>query len=236
MSKLKNYIKRGIYYILHGHPIIKVTPTISLLNANELLKGRTALITGGTSGIGYAIAKEFVKSGAFVVITSRNSIKASNSANEILTELNVNSGCIGVEMDNLNTQAIEKQFQNILELVPNKKISILVNNAGIGGGDIRNSSEEEFNNVINTNLKGTFFLSRIIANHMIKENIKGNILNIGSSSGIRPAISAYMLSKWGIRGLTEGLSRLLISHDIVVNAIAPGPTATPMQGFGVEFN
>jgi NAD(P)-dependent dehydrogenase (short-subunit alcohol dehydrogenase family) len=81
---------------------------------------------------------------------------------------------------------------------------------------------------MDTNLKGVFFLSREIARHMIQNGVHGNILNIASSSSIRPAISAYMLSKWGVRGLTEGLARLLVKHNIVVNAIAPGPTATPM--------
>lgn len=64
---------------------------------------------------------------------------------------------------------------------------------------------------------------------MIKEDIAGNILNIASSSSIRPAINAYMASKWGIRGLTLGLAKICAPHNIVVNSIAPGPTATNMQ-------
>ena len=63
---------------------------------------------------------------------------------------------------------------------------------------------------------------------MIENHINGNILNLASSSSIRPANSAYAISKWGIKGLTLGLAKMLIKHNIVVNGIAPGPTATPM--------
>ena len=81
---------------------------------------------------------------------------------------------------------------------------------------------------MDTNLSGTFFLSKIVAKNMILNNIKGNILNIASSSSLRPADSAYNISKWGIRGLTLGLAKSLVPHGIIVNGIAPGPTFTPM--------
>ena len=75
-----------------------------------------------------------------------------------------------------------------------------------------------------------------VAKDMIKNKIQGNILNIASASSMRPAISAYHISKWGIRGLTEGLARSLAPYGICVNAIAPGPTATPMLGKNEEDN
>lgn len=81
---------------------------------------------------------------------------------------------------------------------------------------------------MDTNLRGTFFLSKIVAKNMILNNIKGNILNIASSSSLRPADSAYNISKWGIRGLTLGLAKSLVPHGIIVNGIAPDPTFTPM--------
>lgn len=82
--------------------------------------------------------------------------------------------------------------------------------------------------MLDTNLKGVFFLSKKVAEYMKNNNVHGNILNIASSSSLCPANSAYCLSKWGIRGLTEGLARTLAPLDIVVNGIAPGPTATSM--------
>ena len=112
----------------------------------------------------------------------------------------------------------------------NGKIDILVNNAGVGNGVWGKTSEEEYDNVMETNLKGLFFLTDKVAHYMIDKGIKGNILNVCSSSSLRPANSAYCLSKWGLRGLTEGLAKTLIPYNIVVNGIAPGPTATPLMG------
>ena len=107
-------------------------------------------------------------------------------------------------------------------------IDILVNNAGILGATLPNATEEKFDNVIRTNLKAVFFLSQMFGKYMVKNGIKGNILNIASSSSLRPAVSAYTISKWGIRGLTMGLARALAPHGITVNGIAPGQTATAM--------
>lgn len=107
-------------------------------------------------------------------------------------------------------------------------ISILVNNAGVLGGQFGKATEEEYNAVLDTNLRGAFFLSQIVARYMVDNHVEGNILNIGSSSSKRPAASAYTISKWGIRGLTLGMAKALIPHGIVVNGLAPGPTATPM--------
>lgn len=91
-----------------------------------------------------------------------------------------------------------------------------------------NADSSTYDNVLNTNLKGSFFLSQMVGKYMKENQIKGNILNIASSSSLRPAISAYTLSKWGMRGLTLGLAKSLAPYGITVNGIAPGPTATPM--------
>ena len=91
-----------------------------------------------------------------------------------------------------------------------------------------NATEHDFDRVLDTNLKGVFFLSQIFSKYLIKNHIPGNILNIASSSSLRPAVSAYTLSKWGIRGLTMGLAKSLAKYGITVNGIAPGQTATPM--------
>lgn len=108
------------------------------------------------------------------------------------------------------------------------KIDILVNNAGVQGSEFPNATEEKYDIAMDTNLKACFFLSQLLGNYMVKQGIKGNILNVCSSSSLRPAISAYTISKWGLRGLTLGLAKSLISHGIVVNGLAPGATATPM--------
>jgi NAD(P)-dependent dehydrogenase (short-subunit alcohol dehydrogenase family) len=193
---------------------------------NNLLQGRTALITGGTSGIGFEIARSFLNAGANIVITGRRQERIDKALSSLQTEFNAKGLEIhGIVMDVTKVSELEEKFQTICSYAP---IDILVNNAGIEGGHINWCKEEDFDKIISTNLKGVFFLSRIVARYMIKEHIQGNILNLCSSSSNRPANSAYTLSKWGVKGFTEGLARMLISHGIVVNGIAPGMTATPM--------
>lgn len=108
------------------------------------------------------------------------------------------------------------------------EISILVNNAGTQGSQFGFAREEDYDNVMDTNLKGVFFLSQLVARYMVDNHIEGNILNIASASSLRPAASVYTLTKVGIKEFTLGMAKSLIPHGIVVNGLAPGPTATPM--------
>lgn len=96
------------------------------------------------------------------------------------------------------------------------------------GAVLPNAKEADYDKILDTNLKGAFFLSQLVGKYMKENHIKGNILNIASSSSLRPAVSAYTLSKWGLRGLTLGLGKALAPYGITVNGLAPGPTATPM--------
>lgn len=225
--KILTRLKRIIKIILSEFKTINVYPTISVVSQNSLLANRCALITGGTSGIGFSIAEAFLKSGASVIITGRNPERIK----EACLKLNDDSHVFGFCLDNTKVDTFLQAFDSILKTINEKgikQIDILVNNAGVIGGNLPNASEEEYDKVLDTNLKGVFFLSQIFSKYMVKNNIRGNILNIASSSSLRPAVSAYTLSKWGIRGLTMGLARSLAKYGITVNGIAPGQTATPM--------
>ncbi len=189
----------------------------------ECLKGRIALITGGSSGIGKAIAKHYVKSGAKVILTGRNEDKLKTVVSEI------GDNAKYYVLDNQDVDKYSFAFEEMNRYFGN--IDILVNNAGIiGKNNFPNITIEEFDDVIDVNLKGPVFMSQIFVKHCIDNRIRGNILNIGSSSCLRPAISVYTLSKWGIRGLTLGMAKLCAKYGITVNGIAPGPTATPILG------
>ena len=222
----QNKIKKGLKMLLRT-PEIKVVSQIVTLAPNELLKGRTALITGGTSGIGLEIAKAYVKAGAFVVVTGRDEDKLKFSCDSI-NKLSNNS-CVGIQMDNMKVVEFEDKINTILQIIGNRKIDILVNNAGILTYDtVATENIGQYDRVLDTNLKAPFFLSRIVSRYMIENGIHGNILNIASSSSLRPAISAYTLSKWGLRGFTSGLAKMLAPYHITVNGLAPGQTLTPM--------
>ena len=220
---IKKYIKK-VFRFLHNPPQRKITTNIISLAPSELLRSRLALITGGTSGIGYSIAEAFLNAGADIIITGRDRVrieKVIQSLNKIRSDAKIT----GLVLDNSN---IEEATITLNKLLETTDVDILVNNAGINGGMLRTCSEDEYQAVMDTNLKGAVFISRIISENMIKKGIKGNILNICSSSSNRPANTAYVLSKWGMRGYTLGLSKTLIKYGIVVNGLAPGPTATPM--------
>lgn len=226
----KTYINRGIQYILHGIPQNKVEVTITELAPNDVLIGRTALVTGGTSGIGFEIAKAFLKAGANVILTGRNLKRINEACSQLqkcILKPNKNY-LLGIELDNKDISSFEEKINEVLLKPQVARIDILVNNAGIIGGFINNTTEVEFSDVIDVNLKATFFLSRILGRYWKKNKIYANILNVASSSSLRPADSAYSLSKWGVRGLTLGLAKSMAPYGITVNGIAPGPTATKM--------
>lgn len=217
-SKVKN-----ILCLLRTKEIISVpTPTIS----EELLKGKTALISGGSGGIGLAITDELLRLGCFVIIAGTNETK-------------LNSICNGKNSNNLRyivlnmkeTQLFPKKIREVCEISPNEGIDILINCAGINNSKpFLEVDESTFDSIMDINLKGTYFLSQSVAKIMINNKTKGHILNLSSASSLRPASQPYAISKWAITGLTKGLADELIKYGIIVNALAPGPTATPMLG------
>lgn len=220
---MRKLIKKSLEIIFAKRPV-HTTANIVTLAPNELLKNRCALVTGGTSGIGFAIAKLFLTSGASVCITGRNETKLQN-ASQKLRSLGLGNVVYHI-LDNKDVSQFPSKIETVIEQL--SKVDILVNNAGIYGGYLNNAKEEDYDAILDTNLKGAFFLSKYIGKYMKENNIHGNILNVASSSSLRPAVSAYALSKWGIRGLTLGLAKSLAPYGITVNGIAPGPTATPM--------
>lgn len=223
---IKATIKKGILFILHNlRKKESIYINIKEVLPKDLLTGRVALITGGGSGIGKAIAKAFVKCGCVVVIAGRNEEKLSKARKEI----GDSDKAYTLRLDTTEISSIPEKIKEAENILKGKSIDILVNNAGTSGGEISTTNEHEFDKIIDTNIKGTFFMSKYFGEYMRDNGIKGNILNIASSSSLRPATSAYNISKWGIRGFTIGLARLLAPYGITVNGIAPGPTATPMM-------
>lgn len=220
-KKIKNVIKTVIQMSKEE----KIQPVAEKIHSGQELQGKTALITGGTSGIGLAIAETFLQCGCQVIVAGSGQEKLDKVKADWQDKIKT------IKIDVRDVQDMEKKVAAAASLSNHGQIDILVNSAGVSSSlSYLDMTEAEFDKVMEINLKGTYFMSRAVAKHMMERRIQGHILNVSSASSIRPAWSPYHLSKWGIRGLTIGLADLLLPYGIVVNAIAPGPVATPLLG------
>ena len=190
------------------------------------LSGKVALVTGASRGIGKEIAKTLAAKGATVVVNYNGS---AEKAEETVKEIAANGGT--AEAIQCSVSDYEKAGEMISGIV--KKyghLDIVVNNAGITRDNlIMKMSEEDFDAVIQTNLKGVFNCTRHIARQMLKQK-SGRIINISSVSGVmgNAGQANYCASKAGLIGLTKSVARELGSRGITVNAVAPGFIKTEM--------
>lgn len=198
---------------------------------NDILKDKNVLITGGSSGIGLAIAKKCVACGAQVIITGRNQSKLEHALAEI-----GNDRCMSLVWDISTIKDIENRLEECVSKF-HGEISVLINNAGIPPSKFwGNIDEEEWNRIYSINLKGLFFLTQSLVKRWKLYPIVDyrKVLNISSQGGFVGATYPYRMVKWDIRGLTEGLGKLLIKDRIIVNGIAPGVVKTSMQEFSLN--
>lgn len=191
-----------------------------------MLTDKIALVTGASRGIGAAIAKAFAKEGASVIINYNGS---GEKAQAVADEIILNGGA--AEIYQCSVADFDACRQMIETLVKKYgRIDILVNNAGITkDGLLMKMSEEDFDSVIDINLKGAFHTIRHMSRYFLKQR-SGKIINISSVSGIlgNAGQANYSASKAGVIGLTKSTARELASRGIQVNAIAPGFVETDM--------
>jgi len=202
--------------------------TINIANVahGEILKDKTVLITGGSSGIGLSIAKKCLSEGARVVITGRNEDKLR----DVIAKVD-NDNLKMLLWDIGQISQIEEKIQDA-KILFNGDIDVLVNNAGaFNGTNFPNVTEDVWDEIYRTNSKGLFFLTQALCGKWLqKDSLKTKkVINISSQGGFIGATYPYRMTKWDIAGLTQGLGIQLAPSGIIVNGIAPGIIATNMQ-------
>jgi NAD(P)-dependent dehydrogenase (short-subunit alcohol dehydrogenase family) len=194
------------------------------------LKGKVALITGGSRGIGRAIALTFSEAGADLVVSSRN--RRPPELEKIAEEIRAKGGrALAIPAHVGKKEDVQNLVQKTLREFG--RIDILVNNAGANPvlSSMVDLEEAAFEKVMEVNLKGALLMSQAVAKEMIKQG-GGRIINISSISGLRAradGTGAYCISKAGVNMLTQVMARELAQHNILVNAIAPGSIKTEMS-------
>jgi len=192
----------------------------------KLLENKTAIITGATRGIGRGIAEVFAKHGANIAFTYSSSVEAANELEKELVSLGVKAK--GFQSNAANFDAAQELAKNVLDEFGS--IDILINNAGITKDNLlMRISEEDFDKVIEVNLKSVFNLTKAVIRPMMKQR-NGSIINMSSVVGVKgnAGQTNYAASKAGILGFTKSVALELGSRNIRCNAIAPGFIETEM--------
>ncbi len=194
----------------------------------KLLENKTALITGASRGIGKGIAEVFAKHGANVAFTYNASVEAANALEDALKSHGIKAK--GYQSNAANFDAAQELAKNVIEDFGT--IDILINNAGITKDNLLlRISEEDFDKVIEINLKSVFNLTKAVIRPMMKQR-KGSIINMSSVVGLKgnAGQTNYAASKAGILGFTKSVALELGSRNVRCNAIAPGFIETEMTG------
>ncbi len=198
------------------------------------IEGKTALVTGGSRGIGEMIAAGFLANGAKVYISSRKAETCDATAKRLQEEYG--GECISLPADLSNLEGIE----SLVGQLSDTSLDILVNNAGASWGEaIDEYSEKGWDKVMDTNVKGVFFLTQKLLPLLRSSGTAedpSRVINIGSIDGIKTGLFdafSYGPSKAALHHLTRVLAASLVKENIIVNAIAPGPFPTWMLSTGV---
>lgn len=191
-----------------------------------MLEGKVALVTGASRGIGRAIAEELASQGAYVIINYSGNEQAASEVFNTITKMGKRASLYRCNVGNY--EEVKEMIDTIVK--EHKTIDIIVNNAGITRDNLLlKMSEQEFDDVITTNLKGAFNTIKHASRYMLKQR-SGKIINISSVSGIigNAGQTNYSAAKAGIIGMTKAVAKELASRNITVNAVAPGFIQTDM--------
>ncbi|EKG9661470.1 SDR family oxidoreductase [Vibrio parahaemolyticus] len=219
---IKDYVKRLVKYIIWGTPTLNVTADLKVLSIDNSLVGKKVLITGANRGLGLSIAKRCIDSGAGVVISARNE-KGLKQAKEVFGD-----ACDYVILD----LSIDSNFNHFWEHKALKGVNTLVLNAGVSlhEASFLSVNQSGWDEQFNVNLKANYFLAQSFIRFRNEESLS-KVIFLSSERGLIPDDTPYGLTKAAMNSLVKGLSNSFVDKGFLINAIAPGVTASDMTGY-----
>lgn len=221
-----NKIKRALKYIVKGVPNYQIDVINAKFDNNTYLKDKVVLITGGSKGIGYSIAKRVIESGGIAIITGRKKEELDKAKENLGKNLHP------FVLDNLDVD----KFDNFLEKINNEigNVNCLVNNAGVSFHEksFEEVTSDGFDKQFMINCKGTYFMTQAYIKYLHSHKIKNvKIINMTSETAGQPSYRPYGMTKVAIVSFTKWLAQNYITEGIRVNAIAPGVTESDMTHY-----
>lgn len=233
LGRIKSYITRGLRFIVSGEPQIFVR--VDSVTCGNLLKDKHIIITGASSGIGYETAKKCLFEGAKVLCIARSEAKLGSAVEQLKQETGNPDVCF-LQWDIADTAVYKQKCRKAIELLGGH-IDALVNSAGVTSSvNVIDCTPEQWDSIFNTNLKGLYFVTSEFVKQFVMQGTGGNIVNVASQAGLNAQTRPYALTKAALIHFTAGLAKEYISHQIRVNAVAPGPTVSGMYAINPNGN
>ena len=222
-------VRKGLSFLKRCVPTPKIKVSVSYLSPDHRLEGKKIVVTGGSRGMGFSMAKKFMKEGARVLIAGRDEAALEESAGLL--------GCPSLRLDVRRIDAFDTFLSDAWALLDG--IDCLVNNAGISHHEpsFLEVGVADFDTQFDTNVKGAYFLTQKFVERLVGDKrTGGKILFISSERGMMADDLPYGLCKAAINSFVQGLATDLAEYGIRVNALAPGVTATDMTGYHADGN
>ena len=231
IKRIKTYLYRAVRFVLKGEPQVYVR--VDSVTKGNLLKGKNIIITGASSGIGYETAKKCLLEDGNILCIARNLEKLESAAERLKEETgSCKISCLQWDIADISTY--KNKCREAISLMGGH-IDCLVNSAGMTSmSNVADCTPDLWERIFNVNLKGLYFATSEFIKQFVAQGTGGSIVNVASQAGLNAQTRPYALTKAALIHFTAGLAKEYVSHNIKVNAVAPGPTVSDMYAINPD--